>query len=284
MTDQQQSVTRGNHPSGQVGTSPKRQRATFLVRHVLPSDRHAFVGRIFDLGIVQMHFETYETLANHPDCKYVFDVNLEVSSLVSRVESLNLAGGLLWPDPLPRNFKQFPISRYEWLIVTADVFLMRYVSVVDCAMLLVNSTCEHGLKPKQCSIDNLRKHNTPAKILTILEEMIQDQGELRFERNARFHHGAERGFTDDNETFRMTSLIEHRWGGPAGKDRFGRKVDIERMFKEGLVELQREFNQVTRRLVRRLDRLYDELWPVFDATLAPRAQHSTHGLWVRRRR
>jgi hypothetical protein len=254
------------------------------VRHVLPSDEHPLVGRIFGLGIVQMHFDTYQELATHPDCKYVVDLNLEVSSLVRRVESLNLAGSLLWPEPLPRDFGKFPISRYEWLTVTADVFLMRYVSVVDCAILLVNSIFELGLTPKQCSIDNLKKRKAPPKVLKILEEMLHDQGSLRVERNTRFHHGRERGFTDDSETFRITALIEHRWGGTAGHDRFGRKVDIERMFKEGLVELQREFNQVTRRLARQLDRLYDQLWPAFEAALAPRAQSSTHGLWVRQRR
>jgi hypothetical protein len=54
-----------------------------------------------------MHFETYEDLARHEDCKYVFEVNCEVSSLVRRVESLNLVGGLLWPKPLPQDFKSF---------------------------------------------------------------------------------------------------------------------------------------------------------------------------------
>jgi hypothetical protein len=264
--------------------APKRQRSAFLVRHVLASDKHAFIGRIFDLSIVQLHFETYEELARHPDCKYAFDLNLEVTSLVRRVESLNLAGNLLWPESLPADFKNFPVSRYEWLTVAADVFLMRYVSVVDCAMLLVNSVFELGLDPRQCSIANLRKKGAPEEVLRILEEMIHDQGDLRQERNARFHHGAERGFTADDQTFRMTALMEHRWGGVHGEDRFGRKLNMERMFKEGLVEVQREFNRVTRRLVRQLDRLYDQLWPSFEARFGPRIRSSTHGLRVSRKR
>jgi hypothetical protein len=268
----------------QLPPAPKRERSAFLVRHVLASDRHAFIGRIFDLSIVQLHFETYEQLARYPDCKYAFDANLEISSLVRRVESLNLAGNLLWPEPLPSEFKDFPVSRYEWLTVAADVFLMRYVSVVDCAMLLVNSVFELGLDRRQCSIAKLRKEGVPEEVLQILEEMIRDQGDLRKERNARFHHGAERGFTADDQTFRITALIEHRWGGVGGEDGFGRKLNMKRMFKEGLVEVQREFNRVTRRLVLQLDRLYDQLWPTFEARFGPRIQSSTHGLRVSRKR
>jgi hypothetical protein len=262
----------------------KRQRSTFLVRHVLPSDTHSFIGRIFDLSIVELHFETYEELAQFADCRYAYEVNIEVSSLARRVESLNLAGGLLWPEPLPHDFKQFPISRYEWLTVAADVFLMRYVSVVDCAMLLVNSVFELGLKPKHCSISNLRKKAVPESVVEILEQVLDDQADLRKERNARFHHGVERGFSDDDQVFRTTALMEHRMGGVGGEDRYGRKLNMERMFKEGLVELQREFNRVTRRLVRQLDRLYDYLWPAFEERFGPRVQNSTHGLSVSRRR
>jgi hypothetical protein len=237
---------------------------------------------IFDLSIVEMHFETYEDLARHEDCKYVFEVNCEVSSLVRRVESLNLVGGLLWPKPLPQDFKSFPISRYEWLTVAADVFLMRYVSVVDCTMLLVNSVFESGLDAKQCSISNLRKKGIPPNVIQVIQEMLDDQGDLRKERNARFHHGVERGYTDDDQTFRTTALMEHRWGGVTGEDRFGRKLNLERAFKEGLVEMQREFNRVTRRLVRQLDRLYDGLSDVFEERFAPRIRNSTHGLRVSR--
>jgi len=283
LNDQQASKpVRKVRPAGDA--PPKRQRSAFLVRYILPSDEHRFVGRMFDLGMIQLHFETYEDLARHPDCKYAFDLNVEVTSLVRRVESLNLTGHLLWPEPLPHDFGKFPISRYEWLTIATDVFLMRYVSVVDCTMLLVNSVFELGLHPKQCSIGNLRKKGAPEKVLRLLEEMLQDQGDLRHERNARFHHGTERGFTDDDQTFRTTAMMERRWGGVGGTDRFGRKIRMERMFKEGLVEIQREFNRVTRRLVRQLDRLYDVLWPEFEARFAPLIQDSTHGLRVRRKR
>jgi Cthe_2314-like HEPN len=258
--------------------APKRQRSAFLVRHVLPSDTHTFVGRIFDLSIVGMHFDTYEELARHPDCKYAFDVNGEVSSLVRRVESLNLAGDLLWPSPLPQDFKNFPLSRYEWLTLAADVFLMRYVSVVDCALLVVNAVFELGLDPKRCSIENLRRRSVLDLVIALLQQMLDDQGDLRKERNARVHHGVERGFTDDDISFRTGSMIEHTWGGVGGEDRFGRKLNVERMFKQGLVELQQEFNAATRRLVRQLDLLYDQLLPAFEERFGPRIRSATHGL------
>ena len=283
MSGQKKTRPVGVSPARKSRTAIKRQRSAFLRRHVLPSDKHAFVGRIFELSIIGMHFETYEELSQHSDCKYVFDLNVQLTSLVRRVESLNLAGDLLWPKGLPPDFSKFPISRYEWLTVAADVFLVRYVSVVDCAMLLVNSVFEGGLNPKQCSIANLRKKGMPEKVLNILEEMIRDQGSLRLERNARFHHGAERGFTDDNETFRLTASMEHRLGGVRGNDRFGRKLNMARMLNEALVSLQREFNRATRRLVPQVDRLYSQLWPAFEAKFGPRIRSSTHGLRVRSR-
>ncbi len=94
---------------------PKRPRAKPLIRHIVASDSHGFVGRIFDLSIVVYHFDNYEELACHPDCKYVFHVNDTLSGLIRRVESLNLVGDMLWPDRLPEDFKDFPVSRYEWL-------------------------------------------------------------------------------------------------------------------------------------------------------------------------
>lgn len=87
----------------------------FLNQYVLPSDNHAFVGRIYDLSIVGMHFETYEDLAKHADCKYAFHINNALSMLTRRVESLNMVGGMLWPTNIPKNFEKFPVSRYEWL-------------------------------------------------------------------------------------------------------------------------------------------------------------------------
>jgi hypothetical protein len=83
-------------------------------------------------------------------------VNEALTRLVTRVESLNLAGNMLWPE-LPRDFRAFPVSRHEWLTVTTDVFLMRYISVVDCALLLVNEIFEFGLDHQACTLGNFRK-------------------------------------------------------------------------------------------------------------------------------
>ena len=121
-----------------VSKARKPVRRKFLKRHILPSDNHAFVGRVYDLGIVQYHFDSYEALSQHKDCKYSYDVNESLSILTRRVESLNLVGNMLWPETVPSSFSDFPISRYAWLNVIADVFLMRYISVVDCTLLLIN--------------------------------------------------------------------------------------------------------------------------------------------------
>jgi hypothetical protein len=263
---------------------PKRTRSRFLVRYVLPSDTHGFVGRIYDLSIVALHFDSYEELAVYPDCKYTIDVNEVLTSLVTRVESLNLAGNMLWPAPLPLDFRAFPVSRHEWLTVTADVFLMRYISVVDCALLLVSEVFEFGLDRHACTLGNLRKKGLSSKIDQLLTDMVRDQGSLRAERNARVHHGQERAFTQDDTTFKIAAIFEHRLNRMTGEDRFGRKINLERMLKEGLVALQREFNRSTRVLVRHLDRLYDELWHEFEARFGPKIRAATHGLNANRPR
>jgi hypothetical protein len=159
----------------------------------LPSDTHRFVGRIYDLSIVAYHFDDKAELLKHSDCKYALDTNYYLTILVRRVESLNLVGSMLWLDPVPKNFGDFPVSRYEWLTISADVFLMRYVSVVDCALLLVNEVYEAGLGPKKCSIENLRRCGVAPLVIGHLTKMVDDQGALRPERNTRIHHGEERG-------------------------------------------------------------------------------------------
>ena len=263
--------------------TPKRASATFLSRHILLSDNHDFVGRVYDLGIVSLHFDTYEELAEHPDCKYAFDIGGHVETVAQRVELLNLAGSLLWPEPMPDNFGQFPVSRYDWLNVAADVFLMRYISVVDCSIILANAVYEAGIDAKKCSIANLRKAGVPERVLGLLQAMQDDQGTLRIERNARFHHGHERPFTQDDVSFRTASLFEHRGSPMTGHDRYGRKLDVARSFRKGLVRLQRDFNGSTRRLVRHLDKLYDLLGDEFEARFEPLISTATHGLNAKRR-
>src|SRR5271166_790540 len=240
----------------------------FLKKYILPSDSHEFVGRICDLSIIGMHFDSYEELARHADCKYAFDVNYVLSMLTQRVESLNVVGGMLWPDPLPDDFKNFPVSRYEWLNISADVFLGRYISVVDCALILINDVFECGLTPQACTVVNLQKKGMPTTVLYLINEMIEDQGTLRQERNGRFHHGAERGFSSNDQMFRIAALFEHR--SQAMVDERSRPLPVRRLFREGLVELQREFNAVMRQVVRRLDRLYDLLHPEFEQRFSPK--------------
>jgi hypothetical protein len=237
-------------------------------RFVLSADNHAFVGRLYDLSIVGLHFDSYAELAKRPDCKYAFRVHYFLSALIERVESLNMVGSMLWPKNLPANFKSFPISRYEWLTVSADVFLMRFISVVDCVMILINEVFECELEPRECTVSKLKKAGVPKQFLDLVEGMIADQGTLRQERNGRFHHGTERGFSSDDQLFRVGSVFEHHHGQlENGNDL---PIPIARYFSEGLVELQKEFNVMMRKLVRRLDELYDMLAPEFEATLSPR--------------
>ncbi len=216
-------------------------------------------------------------MAKHDDCKYAYEVGEYLHALARRVESLNLVGDMLWPESIPDSFKDFPVSRYDWLTISADVFLMRYISVVDCCLLLINSVYELNLTPQECVIRKIEKL-IPKNILNTISEMIADQGHLRSERNRRFHHGQERGFTDDDQVFKMASLFEYRGNGLKGNDQNGRKINVTRSFNEGLVELQRDFNSTNRQLIRRLNKLYNDLHIEFESRFGPRIRAATHGL------
>jgi hypothetical protein len=125
--------------------------------------------------------------------------------------------------------------------------------------------CECGLEPRKCSIENLKKKGVAAGVIALLNELQNDQGDLRNERNARFHHGAERALTADDDTFRVAATFKVR-----GTSADGRRINVQRTFKEGLVDLQREFNRVSRRLVRQLYRLYELLGAEFDNRFSPK--------------
>lgn len=264
------------------GRKAPRLRTKFLTRYIIPSDEHEFVTRLYDLGIVSLHLDSYRELSKHSDCKYAFDTSQYVSTMARRVESLNMVGNLIWPAILPTQVPGFPASAYQWLTITSDVFLMRFVSVVDCAIILTNEVYECGLEEKKCSIESLRKAGVPARLLQIISYLQGDQGDLRHERNSRFHHGYERRFTSDDQTFQATANILHLSGGVGGFDSYGRKINVERFLKEGLVELQRDFNRSTRRMVKQLHRLYDHLWEEFEERFGARVRASTHGMSVTR--
>lgn len=230
----------------------------------MPSDTHGFVGCVYDLSIVACHFDSLDELMSHPDCKYVYLTNRWLTRMVTRVESLNLVGDMLWPEPFPSTFKDIPISRYDWLTAATDVFLLRYISVVDCALILSNIVFELGLEANQCTLSNLKQNGLPERLTRHLELMIAEQGDLRSERNARIHHGDEREFTDDDQTFKIASLFNDNLPRMTGTDRYERAIDVDRSFRKGLVVLQCDFNQSTCRLKNRIDQLYDILWNKFE--------------------
>jgi hypothetical protein len=257
---------------------PKRARTRFLERFIMSSDMHSFIGRVYDLSIVSMNFDSYDDLAQYPDCKYAIDTNYWLTGLARRVESLNMVGDMLWLDPVPKNFRDLALTRYQWLTVTTDVFLTRYISVIDCALLLVNEVYRLGLEPKKCKLQNLNKRGLPGAVADHLELMLDEQEVLRNERNSRIHHGEEREFTDDDQTFKTASLFNDKFHGMKGTDRYGRRINVDRSFKEGLVSIQRDFNRSTRLLKKQLDNLYDLLWEEFDDHFGALIAAATHGL------
>lgn len=256
----------------------KSRQTRFLKRNIVASNNHPFVSRLYDLGIVSLNFDSYDELAKYPDIKYVTDTLSRVEALSSRVESLNLAGNLLWPDPLPQDFKKLPITRYEWLTIAADIFIMRHVSVVDCALLLINQVLQIGLKDRDCTYQKLRRKGLPANLDDQLAAMLDEQSDIRAERNSRIHHGLERAFTDDDVTFKIASLFNDRFSGMIGKDYYDRPINVDISFKEGLVRLQKDFNHHTKTLLSQLDTVYDLLVDEFEDHFGSLVAVATHEL------
>lgn len=239
-------------------------------RYIISSDTHAFQGRIFDLSMpLSIGFDSWEEVKQYPDAMYVLKIYPRVEHLMRRVESLNVVGEMLWTRRLPRKFKRYPISRYEWLNTIADVFLMRLISISDCAGLLANDVFQAGVNPRGCTPGSLAKAGVPTRVIEALTAISAGHSTLRDERNHRFHHGWERGFSDDDRTFRTAALFEHRYGGIGGNDSHGRPIDVERYFKEGREELRAEFSPAVKALQRDLHAFYDLLEDPFEAVFSP---------------
>jgi hypothetical protein len=85
---------------------------------------------------VETSFDSYDKPASYPDCEYIFHVKNELLTLVRRVESQNLVSSLLWPKALLSAPYGLPIAFFEWLAVTADVFLTRYIPCLTAPLSL----------------------------------------------------------------------------------------------------------------------------------------------------
>jgi len=237
----------------------------FEDRYIVESDTHEFIGYVYDRGgMVGLSFDSYEEIEQFPDCLYAFEVDGWLSLLTRRVESLNHVGNMLWPECSQEVFDDFPVSKYEWCNVIADVFLMRFVSVSDCCLLLSNVVLECGLEPKKTNLDNLRKLTNNQAVVSSLGRIQDIQRDHRNERNQRFHRGIERDFTDDDTTFKMVSIFEFRGSGLSGTDRHGREIDLDKFFQGAIDMLRSEFNKSCRLLSEELCTFYDELEGEFE--------------------
>ena len=142
---------------------------------------------------------------------------------------------------------------------------MRTVSIFDCALILTNQVLELNLEEKKCNLTNIRRLGAPSNILSALTAVSNELSHLTTERNERFHRGIERPFSSDDMTFKMVSLHEH-WGtGMVGNDINGRKIDTHRYMRESLSQLQKDFNRETKKIERKLDKIYDTLLVEFNS-------------------
>ncbi len=267
-----------------VRKTPKEGHRGKQERHMIDSDGHNFVGRLGSLGIVVYSFDSYEELARYPDCKYAYDVNDWMATLVRRIESLNMIGDMLWLDQKIIDKFDFPVSRHDWLNVVTDVFLMRVSSIIDCSLILASEVYELGLSPKDCVWPKVKKANLPADVLESLSKISRIRDDFRDERNERFHWGYEREFSSDDVTFKTVAMFE-KWGQKmGGTDKYDREIDVRQYFVEGLEQLQIDFNQSTRSLMKALDNFYDVLAVEFEARFSPRFNDPKTGFGALQRR
>ena len=229
-----------------------------LKRYIVASDKSQFVGRIYDLSIVGLNFESDDDVSNYPDAKYALDVNDRTSLLTRRVESLNHVGDLLWPEkPLAINL--LPVSSYEYCNLIQDAFLMRIISVLDCCCLLLVEVLELDIPPRRTNVANIRKLAPKSLCCSKLESLSNLQNGLRTERNIRFHRAEEEALTDDDQTFKTVALFSH-WGTPmGGRDRHGRKINLDRFYAVAINHLRSKFNSNVKALVKALDNFYSPL-------------------------
>ena len=239
-------------------------------RRLIAPDAHQFVGRVYGLSLVSLKFDTWEEIAEHPDVEYALSVNEALTNMVQRVESLNQVGDMIWLNDLPSNLAQFPVDAYVWLTASWDAFLIRYISVVDCAFILANQVFESGIPIRNCSLQALKKKKLPESVLNELELLLDSQVSLRSERNSRTHHGVERAFTSDDASFRFAAMMAKVGRSVGGEDRTGAKPDAGRYFKEALSGLQTEQNKALGSLEGRLENLFSALEPKFEERFVPR--------------
>lgn len=245
-----------------------------IVQSNIELDGHEFIGRVYDLSIVSMYFESYDEASKYADCKYTIDVNESLTSLVQRVRSINLSADMLWLEPAVDQFSNLPIAEYDWLMVAQDVFLMRYVSVLDCALILANDVYELNQAPKKCIKSRLIKLGLPQTAVDLLEKIENGQEDLRNERNARFHHGSEKQMSSDDTTFRMASLFAKRGSGLQGHDSNGEKIELSRYYNETAVVMRKDFNAAIEILQEDLDNLLNHFNDEFEIRFKPKFRDS----------
>jgi|HubBroStandDraft_3_1064219.scaffolds.fasta_scaffold02884_3 hypothetical protein len=232
-------------------------------RYIIPSDNHHFVGRIYELSIVDLSFENDEEAKQYPDAEYVLGVNERTSLLTQRVESLNHVGDLLWPKA-PTQIEALPMSSYEFCNFIRDAFLMRTISILDCCCLLAAEVLELNIPPKQVNIDRIRRASQNHPCCQKLQTISDMQLDLRTERNVRFHRGEEEALTDDDTTFKTVALFTFRGQGMTGTDRFGRKVDLKRFYNEAIDNLRNKFRDNVKDLRIALGDFYDNVADEFE--------------------
>ncbi|HZS56608.1 MAG TPA: hypothetical protein VFA65_19540 [Bryobacteraceae bacterium] len=232
-------------------------------RFIVSPDSHNFVGRIYDLSVVGMYFESYDEVIKYSDAKYVLGVNERTTLLARRVESLNHVGDLLWPEP-PIQIETLPISAYDFCNLIQDAFLMRTISILDCCCLLAVEVLELNIKPRDAKIEKIKNLSANHPCCAKLQALSDLQQDLRTERNVRFHRGEEETLTDDDTTFQMVARFKYIGQGMKGTDRHGREINLKRSYDEAINRLRKKFRVNIKGLSSSLDDFYDELSREFE--------------------
>jgi hypothetical protein len=239
------------------------------------------VGRIFDLSIVDLHFGPNENPDIYPDIKYVRDVLGGIKTLTDRVDSLNLVSEMIWKSPEEISNNGI-VDTYNYFLICDDLFLIRFVSILDCALILVNMVYELGLQNQSCTLNNIKQASIEDQAIDAISYIYETQGKIRNERNSRVHHGQENPFTTDDMTFISSARSTFYGNGICGEDIFGKEIDLRNFIKEAQLMHQKRFTEYTDHMTGSLNLLYDMLWLEFEKRFHHKERTATHGLIVRR--
>jgi len=238
-------------------------------------DDHTFVGRVNDLSVVGLNFDSSDQFEKFEDINYALWTNYWLSALVNRVHSLNIPIDMTKYTVEQAFVRHNPLGAYDWLNVTEDVFLMRSSSVVDCLLILMNEIEEIGETPKKCVLNRLQKKGLSKASVDQVDAINIHLTNHKNERNERFHHGLDNEFTDDDRVLKLKSNMI-KYGTDINTSNIPAEKQPEVLFKKVQSELGKKYSKIAKIIADSIYVAFDKLEPEFESRFSDKYKRRTH--------